>query len=245
MHIRSRGILTFFGIVALLLASGGPAAAQSGEAQDSESDAATAAPVATPSGPPRATTPPDPALLAEVEAYLDGLDTLTAAFTQIDETGATRRGALSLKRPGRLRFDYTDDTPLLLVSDGDLLTFVDYSVGQVTRWPIEDTVLHILVSDDIDLTQSDAVINATVEQQTGRVHVVAQDPERPEQGRIIIRFDRTGSGLSLSGWTVIDAQRSLTTVRLDDLRRNVALASELWAFEDPRTLPSERRRRRR
>lgn len=245
MRIRSKSILTFVGIVALLLAPGGPAAAQSGESQGHESNAATEAPVATPGEPPRAGSPPDPALLAEVEAYLDGLDTLTAAFTQIDETSETRHGTLSLKRPGRLRFDYTDDTPLLLVSDGDLLTFIDYSVGQVTRWPIEDTVLHILVSDDIDLTQSDAVISAKVEKQTDRVHVVAQDPERPEQGRIIIRFDRTGSGLSLSGWTVIDAQRSLTTIRLDDLRRNVALASDLWMFEDPRTLPSERRRRRR
>lgn len=245
MRIWSKGILTFFGIAALLFAHGGPAAAQSGESQGHESDAATEAPAATPSGSPRPAPAPDPALLAEVGSYLDSLDTLTAAFTQIDETGETRHGTLSLKRPGRLRFDYTDDTPLLLVSDGDLLTFVDYSVGQVTRWPIEDTVLHILVSDDIDLTRSDAVISATAEQQTGRVHVVAQDPDRPEQGRIIIRFDRSGSGLSLAGWTVIDAQRRLTTVRLDDLRRNVALASNLWEFEDPRTLPSERRRRRR
>jgi len=244
MRIRLKGIATCLGVAALLLAGGETTAAQSGDGAGDE--AGGEAPGAAASAPSDARrNDPDPALLKEVEGYLDSLDTLTAAFTQIDETGETRRGTLSLKRPGRLRFDYTDDTPLLLVSDGDLLTFVDYAVGQVTRWPIEDTVLHILVSDDIDLTDSHTIIDARAEAETGRVHVVAQDPDRPEQGRIIIRFDRSGSGLTLSGWTVVDAQRSLTTVRLDDLRRNVALASDLWDFEDPRTLPSERRRRRR
>lgn len=185
--------------------------------------------------------------LSAVEEYLRSIDTLKADFVQQSPDGSVATGVLSLDRPGRLRFEYTDETPLLLVSDGDVLTFVDYSVGQVTRWPIEDTALGLLVADRIDLDDSDAVVGAGPAEEN-IVSVTAKDPDRPEQGHLTLFFEHGATldeDMALLGWEVVDGQGYLTRIRLTDTRTNVALDSGLWEFKDPRKLPSQRRKRRR
>jgi len=183
-------------------------------------------------------------LLARIEAYLNGIDSLKARFIQGTPSGETRRGTLSLERPGRLRFDYTDETPRLLVSDGELLTFVDYDVGQVTRWPIDETPLGLLVEEEIALTGDERVLGVE-RSESGRILLKARDPERPDRGTVHIAFEATGSGLELAGWRVVDGRNRATVVRLREIQTNLALADSLWTFEDPRKLPSQRRRRRR
>lgn len=180
---------------------------------------------------------------ARVERYLASLDTLEAHFVQIAPDGSASEGELSLDRPGKLRFEYTDKTPLLLVSDGEILTFIDYSIGQVTRWPIADTVLGLLVREDIDLADAEAIVNTRDTAEGEDIIVTARDPERPEQGLLSLEFAERADGLELTGWQVIDARGDITRVTLLDQRVNVALADGLWSFEDPRKLPSQRRRR--
>lgn len=192
------------------------------------------------------TQPAKDALLARIEASLERIDTLSADFVQTTQEGLVRRGTLSLDRPGKLRFEYTDGTPLLLVSDGKILTFVDYDIGQVTRWPIEDTALGLLVEDNIDLAGDKRVAKVESDPASGTAWLTARDPERPQEGTLTLEFEPGADGLTLRGWRIVDSRGALTQVQLHDMRRNLALADDsLWSFEDPRQLPSQRRRRRR
>ena len=50
-------------------------------------------------------------------------------------------GKLTLKRPGKIRFQYQKDVPLLIVGDGNSLTMIDYEVRQVQRWPVKNSPL--------------------------------------------------------------------------------------------------------
>ncbi|WP_281299913.1 MULTISPECIES: outer membrane lipoprotein carrier protein LolA [unclassified Iodidimonas] len=185
----------------------------------------------------------------KVEAFLNGIDTLKSDFIQIAENGTITRGVLSLDRPGRLRFEYTDETPLLLVSDGTLLSFIDYDVGQVTRWPIDDTPLGILVQKKIDLRAADAMVNSLEIGGQSVILVSVDDPANNQQGNLTLLIEETSQpdgppSLSLRGWEVMDGQGAVTRIRLEKTRLNLALADEeLWSFKDPRTLPSQRRRR--
>jgi len=190
--------------------------------------------------------PSEAILLAQIEESLNRIDTLRAEFVQTSQDGQVRHGTLSLDRPGKLRFEYTDGTPLLLVSDGTVLTFVDYDIGQVSRWPIEDTALGLLVEEQIDLAGDKRVIDVETDSASGSVKVTAQDPERPEEGTLTLLFDRSAASVALEGWRIVDSRGAITSVQLRDKRINLALADEsLWRFEDPRKLPSQRRRRRR
>ena len=66
-----------------------------------------------------------PGSLAQVSAHLRGVDTMTASFVQTDRAGKSLTGQLSLKRPGKIRFQYQQGVPLLVVGDGKALTMID------------------------------------------------------------------------------------------------------------------------
>src|SRR4051812_15693223 len=72
--------------------------------------------------------------LAQVQAHLRAVDTMVAGFSQTDKRGQTLTGTLTMKRPGRIRFEYQKGVPLLIVADGKALTMIDYQVKQVQRY---------------------------------------------------------------------------------------------------------------
>ena len=51
-----------------------------------------------------------------MNAYIRAVTTLTADFTQTDRSGQTLTGKLTLKQPGKIRFQYQKGVPLLIVS---------------------------------------------------------------------------------------------------------------------------------
>ncbi len=70
---------------------------------------------------------------------------MTADFAQTDRSGRTLTGAVTLKQPGKIRFQYQKDVPLLIVGDGKALTMIDYKVNQVSRWPVGNSPLALLL----------------------------------------------------------------------------------------------------
>ena len=78
------------------------------------------------SAPAMAAESPD---LAKLKAHLSSVQTMTAKFTQTDAKGRVETGTLQMKRPGRVRFEYSGGD-VLLVADGKRLTFLDYQVGR-------------------------------------------------------------------------------------------------------------------
>ena len=172
--------------------------------------------------------------LAAVSTHLKAVTTMTAAFAQTDRAGKTLNGQLTLKRPGKIRFQYEKPVPLLIVGDGSALTFIDYSVKQVQRWPIKNSPLGILLDPSRDLSKFARVIPAT----DPRLIVVdARDAKHPEYGTITLAFSRVASGpggLMLQGWVALDAQGNRTSVRLSGQQFNVAVSDEAFRWRDPR-----------
>ena len=173
-----------------------------------------------------------PSGLGQVQAHLRAVDTMTAGFTQTDRRGRSLGGTLTIKRPGRIRFDYGRSANMLIVGDGRALTFIDYEVGQRQRWPINDSPLSVLLDPDQDLGR-----DARVVQNDARVLMIeARDPRRREFGTITVAFAKVPSapaGLILQGWNTRDAQNNLTTVRLSNQRFNVPVANSAFTYRNP------------
>ena len=173
------------------------------------------------------------AQLSQVEAHLAATQSMVAAFTQIDGKGRQLSGTLSLKRPGRIRFEYGKGANMLLVGNGSTLTFIDYDVGQKSAWPVAKSPLSVLLSANPDLQRIARVVDA------GNPNVIvvrARDARRPEFGTLILAFVKAPgapAGLRLEGWTAIDAQNKKTTVRLANQRYNVAVAESAFTFAEP------------
>lgn len=172
--------------------------------------------------------------LALVQNHLRAVNTMTANFTQTDRAGKTLTGTLSLKKPGKIRFQYQKGVPILIVGDGKALTFIDYSVRQVQRWPIGNSPLGVLINPDKDIARYAKVVP------NGDPRVLSvegYDPKHPEYGRITMVFARDGSapgGLMLQGWVMLDSQGNRTTIRLSDQRFNGSISDGTFRWNDPR-----------
>jgi outer membrane lipoprotein-sorting protein len=172
--------------------------------------------------------------LDEAVAALRGISTLTADFTQSDRSGQVVRGKLTLKRPGRIRFQYEKSVNMLIVSDGRSLTMIDYDVSQVQRWPIRNSPLGALLDPNRDVKRYGTL------RPTGNPDVVSvevRDSKHPEYGIITLIFMRNAAapgGLELTSWVALDSQNQRTTIRLANHRYGVAVADRAFAWSDPR-----------
>lgn len=177
--------------------------------------------------------------LAKVTEHLRAVDTMTANFSQQDRKGKVLTGTLTMKRPGKARFQYEKGVPLLLVSDGKALTLIDYQVNQVQRWPISDLPLSVLLDPNANMAKYAKQVPSG---DPKVVLVQAKDPKRPQYGVITLAFTRNASapaGLMLQGWVAIDSQNNRTRVTLSGQRFNVPVSDQAFKYKDPR--PANRR----
>ena len=186
--------------------------------------------------PALARSAPGPATgdLLLVQQHLRAVQSMTASFSQTDRTGKVLTGTLTLQKPGRIRFQYQPTVPILIVAEGGALTFIDYSVRQVQRWPVKDSPLGILLDPDRDITR---YAHLSPGGDPRLISVDAADPHHPEYGRITLAFAHDAAapgGLLLQGWVLLDAQGNRTVVRLADQRFNGPIAANAFAWTDPR-----------
>ena len=165
---------------------------------------------------------------------LRGISTMQADFTQTDRQGNSTRGVMTLKRPGKIRFEYEKSVNMLVVSTGKSLYLVDYDVSQVQRWPISNSPLGALLDPNRDVKKYGKLIP------TGNPDVLSvevRDPKRPEFGVITLIFVRDAGapgGYELTHWVALDSQNNRTTVRLRNQRYGVAVPDSTFKFKDPR-----------
>jgi len=167
-------------------------------------------------------------------AALRAIDTMHADFIQTDANGGRLTGTLTMKRPGKIRFQYQPGVPLLIVSDGNALTMIDYEVRQVQRWPIRNSPLGALLDPNKDVARF-ARLNPT-----GRADLISmavRDPGHPEFGTLTLLMVRKASapgGLELDSWIATDAQSRRTMVRLINPQYGAAVSDSVFHWTDPR-----------
>ena len=159
---------------------------------------------------------------------------MTADFSQTDRNGQVLTGTLTWKQPGNIRFQYQKGVPTLIVAEGGALTFIDYSVKQVQRWPISNSPLGALLDPRRDVKRFGRLVRTA---SPDVISVEVRDPNKPEYGTITLIFVEDGSapgGLALSSWVALDAQNTRTTVRLSNQRYGLAVPDSTFTYRDPR-----------
>jgi len=169
-----------------------------------------------------------------VEA-LRGISTMQADFLQTDRAGHQVAGKLTIKRPGKIRFEYQKGVRMLIVGDGKALTMVDYEVRQVQRWPIGNSPLGALLDPRRDVKRFGTLQPSN---DPNVVSIEVRDRSHPEYGVITLIFLRkpsTPGGLELVSWVALDSQNQRTTIRLANPRYGMDVSDNAFRFVDPRT----------
>jgi len=163
-----------------------------------------------------------------IEVYLNGIKYLRADFLQVSSNGNMATGKLYMARPGKIRFEYDPPSPILLLSDGYFLRYVDKDLEQVTHLWLDNTPIGFLLDEDIKLSES---ITVTKFSQNANVLIInLKNSENPEQGAISLIF--SDKPLKLKKWVIKDAQGITTTITLNNSERAIELNPTLFKLTD-------------
>lgn len=169
-----------------------------------------------------------PAVLRDASAALAAAKTARGNFIQTNADGSTMTGTFALNRPGRMRFDYDDPTPVLIVSDGTTVAIEDSELETVDRGPIGATPLGIILSTQLDVEKDVDVLS--VLQNDARIGVRVSDANGELEGTMTMVFDKTS--YALLGWLTVDANLQTTVVDLTDVETNIRVDPRLFRLNE-------------
>ena len=168
----------------------------------------------------------DPAtVVAAANAYFNGFQTLTGSFIQIGADGRRIGGRLTLAKPGRLRFEYDQPSPLEVIADGTSVAVRDRKLNTQDLYFISQTPLKFLLREKIDLARDLTVSEVTND--PGGVRIGLEDRSTiGGTSKIQLFFDAEMK--TLSQWRITDPQGYLTTVQLSNLQKGKAVDGSLF-----------------
>lgn len=175
--------------------------------------------------------------IARANAALNAIDTAKGKFTQLDANGNFSRGEFYLNRPGRMRFEYADPMPLLIVSDGTTVAFEDRDLETVERVPLSATPLNLILRRSADLAADADILSA--EKKAGYVAIRMVDKNEEAEGELELFFDP--ETYQLRQWETTDITGAVTTVQLNDIELGASVSPRLFRLEDPEDEDDRRR----
>ena len=175
--------------------------------------------------------------IAKANASLNAIDTARGRFTQLDGNNNFSKGEFYLNRPGRMRFEYDDPVPLMIVSDGTTVAFEDRDLETVERVPLVSTPLNLILRRNTDLAAHADILS--VEQKAGMVAIRISDKSGEAEGELELFFDPVD--YQLKQWETTDLTGAVTTVQLMDVELGVSVSPRLFRLDDPEDEDDRRR----
>ncbi|CAN5494687.1 hypothetical protein BH10PSE7_BH10PSE7_33640 [soil metagenome] len=168
------------------------------------------------------------AAVDEVTAYIKDFRTLQGDFTQVSPRGTMSRGVFFLSKPGKMRFEYADPNPLLIVSDGNWVTIKNRAKDRADQYPLSQTPLRLVLSDGVDIRREANILNVERTPE-GLTAVTLEDRKKTIPGYLILVFDSERK--ALQQWIVVDGQGRRTTVSLENIEAGVKPDPKLFVVQ--------------
>lgn len=172
----------------------------------------------------------DKAAIAQVEQYLNGVQSLQSKFVQVANDGRQATGTFYLSRPGKMRLEYDKPITDFVVADGTFIFYWDGEMRQQSSAPIGTTMADVILRKAIKLSGDVTVTN--VFQAPGVVEVSLVETKEAGKGTMTLVFE--DRPFQLRKWRVLDAQGLTTEVALLNPRTDVTFPSDLFYFKEPK-----------
>jgi outer membrane lipoprotein carrier protein len=197
-----------------------------------------------PAGAIQAAEPSAVDLAQSLQKKYDGIRDFSADFVHNYRSGAlrkqlTEKGRLLIKKPGKMRWDYTSPEAKQFVSDGvKIYSYIPQDKQViVSAVPPDDTAsgpaLFLAGKGNLtrDYTPSFTEVPAGMPAGTIALKLVPKKPQ-PDFDWIVLLVDP--ATLGLRGLMSTDAQGGTSTFTFANLKENVNLADKEFAFQIPR-----------
>ena len=151
---------------------------------------------------------------AKVSSYLSSLQTLVGNFVQVGPDGSKTKGDFYIQKPGKVRFEYDDPSPIAIIADGSSLAVRDRKLATQDIYPLSQTPLRYLLSDRIDLMKDTNVVSVTADDMFISVTIEEKQALIGTSRLMLMVGAKDGQ---LKQWTVTDPQGYDTTVAVYNL----------------------------
>ena len=153
-------------------------------------------------------------VIVQINEYMNKLTDLSGRFLQVNPDDGKQKGKFFIKRPGRIRFDYSPPSLQVIISDGKYLSIEDRDIDTVDRFPLENTPFRILLAEDVNIIR-DALIKSVVETDE-EIVVTMIDRKGSAIGQIELFFNKDPA-FDLREWKVTDSSGQVTQIILSHL----------------------------
>lgn len=184
---------------------------------------------------------PAPEVAAALQAKYDQIRDFSADFVQQYESGVlkrrlTERGTVQVKKPGKMRWDYTAPEKKLFVSDGARIYLWVPADNQVTTSPVprqdEATTAVLFLVGKGNLTR-DFTVTFMPDAPAG-TYGLRLDPKLPERDYDWLQLVVDQRSLQIRTLTAADRQGGQSTFTFSNFKENIGLPDSTFAFKIPR-----------
>jgi outer membrane lipoprotein-sorting protein len=161
----------------------------------------------------------------KIASHFSSVKTMMGEFVQFGPRGEQTGGKFYIARPGKLRFNYEDPSPMRVISDGKNVVIGNNKLKTWDLYPLSKTPLSLLLSDKIDLGNQKV---RDVKQESDLTTIVLGDKSIFGDSTITLMFDP--KTFDLRQWTTTDAQNKDTTVMIFNVQTGMALDDKVFAI---------------
>lgn len=163
-----------------------------------------------------------------ISNHFKTVPTMSGEFVQFGPNGEQTGGQFLIKRPGKIRFNYENPSPITVVSNGRTLAVNNKKLKTTNYYPLNKTPLSLLLSNKIKINDKSI---KSVEAGKDVTTVVMGDKKIFGDSEITLLFDPQNQ--DLRQWTIKDAQGKETSVMIFNVKKNVKISNTKFAVNKP------------
>ncbi|WP_370869012.1 outer membrane lipoprotein carrier protein LolA [Ectorhizobium quercum] len=179
-----------------------------------------------------------PEAAQKIADHFSSVKSMMGEFMQFSPRGDQTSGKFFIQRPGKLRFNYDDPSPIRVIADGANVVIGNLKLKTWDIYPLSKTPLSLLLADRIDLQHQ---MIRDVQQSSDLTTIVMGDKSIFGDQTITLMFDPKTN--DLRQWTITDNQGKDTSVMIFNVKTGVHFDEKVFSipYDDVRR-PSTIRR---
>ena len=156
------------------------------------------------------------------------MQNVSGNFVQVGPDGKRTTGDFYIQKPGKIRFEYDDPSPIALVADGTSVVVLDRRLATQDVYPLSQTPLRYLLSDRIDLLRDTNVVGVSSDNMFISV-TIEEKQALVGTSRLMLMIGAKDN--QLKQWTVTDPQGYDTTVAVYNLDTTKKLDPSMFKID--------------
>ncbi|MCQ4632889.1 MULTISPECIES: outer membrane lipoprotein carrier protein LolA [Shinella] len=161
----------------------------------------------------------------KIADHFASVKTMIGEFVQFGPRGEQTGGKFYINRPGKIRFNYEEPSPMRVIADGKSVVIGNRKLKTWDIYPLSKTPLNLLLGEKIDLS---AKMVRNVKEEADLTTIVLGDRNMFGDSTITMMFDP--KTYDLRQWTITDAQGKDTSVMIFNVKTGVALDEKVFSI---------------